>query len=224
MKTNRLQIVVMFWLSGLALLGQTGISGSATITVQDAGVDCLGMSRVVEIGVDVTGLTGTAGEDAALNAFCLSFDLDKTGVFASAVRGIDSDFEWGFVCTEKSLVTLTSKVTVVGWVAWPQDPTHQNYHVATIRFSGTPQDVTLTFDPATSSLGSRVVRLPDGDGPGPIDFNTPSPLTVTIPTAFSASLGDGLAAWLTLDPDYDFAPPTGAVDILDLVKLVSCGG
>ena len=226
MKTS-IAVVWIVFLSQLMAQAQTGVTGTATIILEDGGTDCLGAARLVRVYADATGLTGTAGAPAGLNAFVLKFHLDgsiNNDFFASAMPGSHPDFSWGFQHTHSGNVETDGFLTVVGWASFPDVPSTQNYHLCTIVLSGTAQNVTFTFDASYSSLGSRVVNPPDGDGPGSIDFSEPSPFSAQILDAFSLQLNDGIYFWLETNPSYDLAAPTGPIDTIDLVKLINCGG
>jgi len=201
----------------LPVLGQSSITGPALVTLEDGGTDCNGRARVVDIYVDVSGLSGIGGE-AGLNGFALAFDLNRANVVASAYSGVEPEMGWYFRSTSKPEINLINTVRVVGSVADPSAP-NQNYHVATLWLSGLQGDVTLTFNATLSSLGSRRVL---GDGPGPIEITPPLPLTVTIPADFLLDLIEGADLWHRFSVAYDLAEPSGDIDVLDLVKMLNC--
>ncbi len=215
----RRAVILALWVGWPGLgLAQSGIAGDALVTVQEGPPDCLDSCVTVEVYADLVGLAGVGGP-AGLNAFVLGFDLDRTGVFASARAGSSPIGDWSFMTTGRDQVDLTNRLIVAGAVANPAAP-NANYHLATITLCGTQGDVTLTFAPTVSSLGSRVLA---GDGPGPIGITAPAPITVTIPYDFPLVWEDALVRWLKAGAPYDLAPPHGVVDILDLVKAVNCG-
>jgi len=214
--TSRVAITIILLMVNI-VSAQTGISGSAPVTLDPAGLDCAGTCPAVDVFVDVTGLTGTGG-DAGLNAFVLSFDLDRSETFTFSQTGHAPEMGWFFTHTDPGTVALSNTVTIVGATG---DDTAPNdlYHVATLVFCGTPGDVTLTFDPNTSSLGSRVIA---GDGPGPISISAPAPFVLSIADEITLDFIEGCASWLQIFADYDLVAPTGPIDILDLVKLAAC--
>ncbi|MCB1044589.1 MAG: hypothetical protein KDC35_16730 [Acidobacteria bacterium] len=207
-----------FALSGWVLFGQSGISGAAPVTLQNGTPECGGECVTVDIFVDVTGLSGTGG-DAGLNGFVLAWDLDRGEVFASAFPGMTPISNWQFVHTDRSMVGITDRVILVGAVADMAAP-NQSYHVATVVLCGSVGNVNFTFVPSESSLGSRVVA---GDGPGPIAISGPGLFTTTITTPFSLNFGIGISSWRLNAPAYDLVPPSGIIDMRDLVKLTMCG-
>ena len=209
-----------FTLSLLAipLWAQSGITGPAGVTLNDAGLDCNGFARVVEVVVDVTGLSGVGGP-AGLNSFVLVFNLSRSDVFASAAAGSNPDLDWYFLATDRNGVNASNSLRLVSSVA-DLDAPNQRYQVASILLSGLQGGVTLTFNAAESSLGSRYIN---GDGPGPISISGSPPLTVSIPIDFNLDIGTGVSYWLTESVEYDMAPPVGNINVLDLVKMVLCG-
>lgn len=218
MQVRRMGWFLIVW-SCLLARGQSGIGGAATISLTDGGVDCAGMARVVDVHVDVTGLSGVGGP-GGLNAFALALNLDRPDVFASASAGEVPAMGWGLINTDETGIAATHQVILVGWAPDPDAP-NTSYLVASIILSGAAGPVTLSLDAGASSLGSRVVA---GDGPGPIELSGPPPLTVSIPESFDLDLLTGASRWLTTDPDYQLVPGTSWVTVLDLVKLVQCGG
>jgi len=211
-------ILVLMLPSTSFLLAQTGITGSAPVSLQEGPADCGGSCVTVDLFVDVTGLSGTGGE-VGLNGFVLAFDLDRSDVFATANAGTTPISEWGFLATNRDLGNLTDRLVLVGAVADMAAP-NQDYHVASLTLCGAAGDVTLTCVPSESSLGSRVVA---GDGPGLIDISSPPPFTVPITETFPLLWGNGLDSWLMDAPAYDLVAPFGLIDVLDLVKLNNCG-
>ncbi len=200
------------------VLAQSSIVGNAPLTLQEGAADCGGSCVTVDVFVDVTGLSGTGG-DAGLNAYVLAFDLDRSDVFASARAGTSPISDWGFFATSRNLVAMTDRLILVGAVADMAAP-NQNYHVATVVLCGSLGNVTLTYVPSESSLGSRVVA---GDGPGPIDIGAPSAFTLPITVTFSLDWGAGISSWTLNAPSYDLVAPSGPIDVLDLTKLTHCG-
>ena len=176
------------------------------------------MCPTVDVFVDLTGLSGAGGE-AGLNGFVLAFDLNRSDVFASAIKGDDIEFAWNFFTTQRSLVDISRQLILAGASGDAGAP-NQIYHLATLVFCGAVGTTTLTFDPGASTLGSRVVN---GDGPGPIQIQGPSAYTITITSPFSLDFYSGLSTWLNVAPDYDLVDPVGNINILDLVKLIACG-
>ncbi len=212
-----LGFVILVAISGVSF-AQTMITGAAPVTLLEGPAECGDSCLTVEIQVDLTGLSGTGGV-AGLNAFVLAFDLDRSNVYASARAGTLPILDWHFVRTNREHVSTTDRLILVGAVSDMTAP-NQSYHVATVVFCGTVGDVTLTFVPSESSLGSRLVN---GDGPGPIPIETPIPFTVTITTPFTLDLAMGISLWLSVSPAYDLVNPIGPIDILDLTKLIDCG-
>lgn len=211
-------MVLLLAMASTMVFGQTGISGQAPVSLNTAGTDCGGECVAVEVAVDVSGLMGN-GEPVGLNAFVLVFDLNRSDVFASAIRGDSPSMNWSFFQTDRDNVNLTNRLTLVGAVADELAP-NQNYQVASITLCGTPGDVDFTFVETESSLGSRLVN---GDGPGQISILAPSVFTTSLTVNLSLTWGVGIESWLAINPDYDLVSPTGSITIQDLVKLVSCG-
>jgi len=195
------------------LIAQTNVAGQAPVTLE-ARADCGAPARTVDVFVDVSGLMGSGG-DAGINAFVLAFVLDHGETFQAAVAGDDPLLDWTFAATEVAVVTATGSLRLVGAVADTAAP-NQKYHLATLVFGGPTSTVTLTFNEAASSLSSRVI---DGDGPGPILLAAPDPLTLNL---VALSFAEGVASWRQFAPDYDLVPPSGAIDIVDLVALAAC--
>lgn len=216
-RASRLLFVTVAEVACGCILAQTGISGSAPVTLDPAGTQCGGVCPAVDVFVNVSGLSGTGG-DAGLNAFVLSFDLDRPDTFTFAHAGVVPDMSWAFVHTETDIVQLIETVTIVG-ASGDADAPNDLYHVGTLIFCGTPGNVTLTFDETTSSLGSRVVA---GDGPGPITISAPAPFVLSIADAFTLDFATGCASWLSTFPTYDLAAPSGPIDVLDLIVLAQC--
>lgn len=200
------------------LAAQSNVTGQAILTLAEGPPACGGTCVTVDVLVDVTGLTGTGG-DAGLNAFVLAFDVDRADLFASASRGGDLTGAWTFANTGRDLVAGSGRLVLVGAVADAAAP-NAEYLVSSLILCGTPGDVTLTFVPGESSLGSRRVA---GDGPGPIDIANPAPFTLPILDTFPLDFGTGLQNWMNLLPEYDLVDPVGPIDMLDLVQLVNCG-
>ena len=155
-----------------------------------------------------------------LNAFILTLDINRTDVYASAQPGDSPDLEWSFYATNRVLVDMNNRLALVGSIAESSVPDGP-YHTCSIFLSGTQGEVQLSINPDLSSLGSRVVG---GDGPGSIPLNPPGPITVMIPNDFTLDLNTGSSVWRTNLEPYDIANPSGLIDILDLVKLMNCGG
>lgn len=198
---------------------QSDVTGNATIRLQAGAPDCNAQCHTVDVSVDVTGLSGSLHE-AGLNAFVLAFDLSRGDVFASAVAGTNPELDWSFFYTARGTVDSGNRLVVVGSVAASNAP-NQNYQVANLVFCGSAGDLTLTFVPEASSLGSRLV---EGDGPGGIAMLTPAPLDTALPTSFSLTFFTGVSQWQTENIDYNLVAPTDeVVDIRDLVKLTNCG-
>ena len=201
------------------IMSQTEIGGSATLSLQDGGLDCQGLTRRVEVLADVSGLSGTGGE-VGINGFVLSLNLNRTDVYGSSLRGRSPDLPWRLVATERNLVDQTLTLKLVGWVADPNAP-NQVYQLATLFLSGTSGAVSLEVQPTNTSLGSRIAN---GEGPDTIPVMVPGVLTVMIPEDFNLDPLMAFSAWLSVAPEFDLIPSSGFIDILDLVKLILCGG
>lgn len=209
----------LLFLASVPALPQSGVTGSATVFTQTGPLDCGSHCATVQVSVDVSALTGTDGVLAGINAFVLSFDLDRSGVFAYAQAGASPEMDWFFQHTKAELVDLANRLIMVGAIGDETAP-NQLYQLATFTLCGDAGNVVITFDPSQSSLGSRVVN---GDGPGPINIAVPPPITVVIPVNFPLILGVGISLFLEDSPEYDLVAPFGPVNILDLVKLINCG-
>lgn len=203
---------------GSWVFGQTGISGNAGITLEDGGLDCQGHARVVLVWLDLTGITGTNGEPAGLNAFCAALGMD-TGHFLGAMPGADAQ-DWQMVSTDPVLANGAGRAVAVGVKADPFAP-DSTYHLATFYYGGQETTCLVSFDDLNSSFGSRVV-LSTGDGPGLIPVSWNGPLPLSLPEPFPFLLEEGFASWRHTDPAFDLAAPTGPVNVLDLVKAVVC--
>ena len=196
---------------------QTGVTGSASISLVDAGNICSGAGKVVHVVAEVSGLTGLNGESVGLNSFVIQIELSRPTVLAWAFAGENPDLGWGFMQTDKLLIPITNTVIVAGWVADAEAP-NQLYHLASLWMAGDAGPVELTVVSAT--LGSRVVN---GDGPGSVPTLLPVPMSVTLPAAYTWTLIEGLVSWRAESGFYDVRPPAG-VNVLDFVDVVNCGG
>ncbi len=215
---NRLCLPCVLFCS-FGVLAQSGITGDAQLYLVDGGLDCNGRAALLEVHIDITGLFGTGGELAGLNSFVLSFLFDRPEVLASVAPGTVPSLGWSLRTSD----VVTNQVNLVGWVA-DQEAPNQNYLVATMLFSGSVGSVNVAFNRLQSSMGSRVTQ--DGDGPGPIliDGNGAS-FNLLIPIDFDLDLDQGVSLWLKENTQYALVnTPTGPIDMLDLVKLVNCGG
>jgi len=207
-----------FFVFGFPLLAQSNISGSATLQFKDAGLDCHSQTRLVDIYVYVSGLAGDGGL-VGVNSFVLAVDINRNDIYASSEPGTQPVLDWNFNSTNRSLVDVLNRVVLVGVVADPLAP-NQAYHLARLAFSGATGDFQLSLVVAESSLGSRVVN---GDGPDLIPFLDPLPITTDIVVPFDLNLMFGCSFWLTSNADYDVINDD-VVNVLDLVKLIYCGG
>lgn len=217
MKT--LGLLLSFILGLTLVFGQSGVVGMAPVTLTQGAPDCNGFCATVDVTVDISGLQGTGGVPAGLNAFVLAFDLNRSDIFVDARAGELPQLDWFFTSTNRSLVSATQRVFVTGVIAESAAP-NQSYQVATLIFCGTAGSVELSLVPSQSSLGSRWIA---GDGPGPIQIQPPVTFQTSIQVNFPLSWGTGLQAWLSQNPTYDLVDPMARVDVLDLVKLVNCG-
>ena len=195
-------------------LAQTNVLGEAPVTLEVRTANCTVSARTVDVFIDIDGLVGMGGP-AGINGFVLVFNLDQGALFQNAGLGTDPFLNWTFTATDAAMVTVTNSLTLVGVVADTMAP-NQKYHVASLELDGPETSVTLSFNQAASSLSSRVVN---GDGPGPILMSPPDPITLNL---VSLSLLEGVSHWRQMASDYDLAPPSGPVDILDLVALSNC--
>jgi len=217
----------LLWFGCFFAYAQTGVTGQATLSFQDGGTDCSGSARLVEVYADVTGLTGTASEPVGLNSFVLSLTLAgsvSSDVFSSVYAGDHPDFSWHLQYTAKDQVISSHTLKVVGWAAYPDVPSSQHYHLCTLLLAGTAQNVTVTLNTAESSLASRVVDPPDGDGPGLVGIAASTPFATMIPSTFSLELNTGASHWREASATYDLMAPFGIIDVIDLTKIVTCGG
>lgn len=203
----------------VGVLAQTHINGQATVNFQNGETSCNDNAAVVDVFVDVTGLFGDGGA-VGVNAFVLVLDLNRTGVFASALRGGNPSLDWHFATTEKFIVDATNRLILVGSVGDDNAPNGE-YQVARLFFSGIAGPVVVTLNEALSSLGSRVVM---GDGPGEILIMPASPLAFSIPANFELDLFVAMPFWLQALPAYDFIDPEDVLNVLDFAQLINCGG
>lgn len=207
-------LVLGFW--GLAP-GQTAIDGAATIQIIDVGSSCAGRGRILEIRVDLSGLSGLGG-DAALGAFVLDLVKSRTDLFARVDQG-SLGSGWSFDNT----------VSVEGnehirWVAYSSNLNQPvgNILVGHLTLTGSAGTLTLSLSHAESSIASTIVN---GDGPGSIDIDaSPVLLSISIPLDFELSLDEGASLWLQTSTLYDFDGEGDQVNIPDLVALINCGG
>jgi len=198
----------------LPLLAQSNVSGTVPLSLVDGGTDCGGLGRLVEIHANPSGLTGDGGAPAGLNGFLLVLEASRSGVLTSMLPGT-SPVAWNL---RVSSPPLTTEIRVAGWstdMLAPSQPTH----LATLVLTGTMGAVTLTALPA-SELASRLVA--PGNGPELLSVSLPAPLNVTVPATYNLSLLTGISSWRQTAANYDLAAPSGAIDVLDLVKLVWC--
>ncbi len=201
----------------LLLMGvwsQSNITGNAAITLVDAGSDCSGAIRVVDIFADVVGMTGDGG-DVGINAFVVALTIEPGYLCHFAFDGEDPIH---FTTKHTDITQVAQTTMVVGYAADSNAP-NANYRLARLWINGEIGSFSVTVEPITTSLGSRVVG---GFGPDAIPFTTPPASIFDINNEISLLLADGVAQWLADDPIFDIAPPVGAVDILDLVKLTNC--
>lgn len=221
MEVNMLKYVFYILVSS-SLFAQTNISGPAPVRFQDAGTACQGMSRVVDVFVDVTGLTGDEGP-VGLNSYVLTIQL-SSNVFGSAVGGSPmTTLPWATTYSENAVITANgNKVIVVGWAPDLNAP-NDEVHVARLTLSGDMVNVTLSLVTGESSLGSKLTGI---DMPGAVNFDPISSgdIVVAIPATFDMVHPHAYAAWQTFAALYDFQPGDGIVDIRDLSALINCQG
>lgn len=211
---------------GWHVWGQSGISGLADVYLTPGDSLCGGAAQVVQIRANVTGLTGTGGEPAGLNA--ASIEIQVTGAARSWLAGALG----GEASPEESFqvrITSPDQVAISGllrWVSWTHgDTPNRDYVLGELVFSGASSsgsgELTLTGNGDLASKwwddGST-----DGDGPAELSFVTGAPLTISVPTWPGWTLDQACALWTLADVDYDFSVPADGVDILDLVELVTC--
>ncbi len=208
----------LLWLVPCLIYAQSGITGSAPITLVSGPNDCGGACATVDIYVDVTGLSGTGG-DAGLNAYVLVFDIDRPETFASVRAGTTPLNHWQLTSRNPTLVGSTQRFAIVGSTPDPNAP-NQSYHVANLILCGDAGNVTLSLVVASSSLGSRLVS---GEGPDAIDLLAPPLFTTLVPLDFELEWTIGVDSWRHSSPLYDLVMPFAEVDVLDLAKLVNCG-
>jgi len=199
------------------LFAQHPVDGQATISFVEGGSLCDGALKRVDIFVDITGLTGQGG-DAGLNAFALWIDMTDSSFYVRSEAGSDP-IPFELTTTEAHRIDTVGTLRLVGHNA-DTDAPNTSYHVASIYVGNQLGSVTLKLATTNSSLGSRKIG---SSGPGPIDFVFDGPLTVTIENTFPLQISDAAAAWLSGDPTYDFQPPFGIVNVLDLVSIAECG-
>ena len=192
--------------------GQSDIQGTIDINFQDAGLVCGNTGRKIDIFADLTGLQGVGGS-AIFNAWQLNIDIDRPQAFAHVIAGT-SPVLCNIVYSDRSL--LNPEIRIIGFKAISQVTTSR-YHLCSIYLAGDEGPVNLSIN-GGSSFGSAVRN---GFGPAPIDFDTPSYLTV-IPSDQTILLTDALAHWLLGAPDFDFAMPIGLIEVRDLVEMVNC--
>jgi len=195
--------------------GQANISGTATLSLVDGGTDCNGAVSLVEVHADVTGLSGDGGM-AGINAFVLKFNLNNGNLFSIA-RPANSPIPFDMVYTQKSLVGSQDSVTVIGWAADSQAP-NGSYHLLTLQFAGAAGSVGISIDGVESNLASKFIG---GFGPDAISLQTPPAAIFMVPDPISFHPLQALPFWLDESSFYDLVP-SGRIDMLDFVKLVTC--
>ncbi|MCB1049656.1 MAG: hypothetical protein H6510_02155 [Acidobacteria bacterium] len=199
---------VWFW-------AQSGVVGSINLTLQDAGTDCLGRARVVEVRAQVTGLTGMGNSPVGLNGYVLVVQLNRPDVFASSYPDRTA-VNWNQVAQIDAGNPLV--VRLVGWNTDINAP-NQLYVLGRMLLSGTPGPVNVQLLNGTE-LASRLVSA--GNGPQNLTLSLPPSLTVSVPSHSALILGEAVASWLMVVATYDLVPPNGPIQVLDLVKLVNC--
>ncbi|PIE91581.1 MAG: hypothetical protein CR997_00050 [Acidobacteria bacterium] len=222
----KLLLSAIFGLYGLFLWGQSGITGQAAVYLADGGTICNGAASIVEVRVDVTGLTGSSGEPAGLNGaeVHLTFETGARSWYARTLSGQIAPL-WGFcaVSTRTDQVIASGTIKVVGWE--PGDTPNGDYLVAKLVFSGPGSAASGSI--AIESTGSLASKWwddgsPDGDGPAELNFQIGTDLSISIPAWSGLSLHEGCSFWLNYDLTYDFSTPGDRVDVKDLVELVNC--
>lgn len=198
---------------------QVGVQGNASISLADAGVICSGQGRAVDVFVDITGLAGSNG-DAGLNAFVLCFDLNRSNVFAYAQKGNAPQMNWQFTFTDRILVNTSDHVCIVGSTDDSNAPNGE-YYVGRLILVGEAGQVSFSLDTYKSSLGSKAIN---GSLPGLISIEPLPVFIVEIPQNSALVLAEALEQWRQRVPQYDLVEPWGAVDVMDLVQLINCGG
>lgn len=204
----------LWMLFSLPLMAQSNIGGTLPVTLVDGGTDCAGRGRLVDIHADPTGLSGNGGALAGINGFVLVVKASRPGLLTSVLPG-STPSRWHMRTTARP---LTDQIRIVGWSTDTNAP-NLSYHLATLVLTGTQGPVTISLETGTE-VASRLVA--PGNGPALMSLTLPAPLNVNVPVSFNLNLLTGVAAWLAIEPDYDLAAPSGALDILDLVKLVTC--
>ena len=216
-----------WWKTGIALLvcplfpcwvmSQTGILGTANISLIDQSESCGGMGRLIQVYADVSGLVGAEGDPVGLNGFVVTINLDRPWVFASAIAGHNPNLTWGFEYTHRDMVQVTGSLVLVGWVADTEAP-NLNYHLASLILAGEIGPTSLTV--VSTELASRVVN---GQMPEGMNVNLPATLSIFLSGDFSLRITDGLVFWGDLGGNYDIEDPAG-VNVQDFVTIVNCGG
>lgn len=208
---------ILFLASGW-LSAQDPVSGQATISLVQSGTTCSGAVALVDVYVDITGLTGQGGE-AGLNAFSLSMTYSDPD-FAVLAYCTNDPIPFKFTFTDVHRIPNRGAMQLVGASGDTQAP-NDRYHVATMWVGKKLGTVRVDLDPARTSLGSRRVG---NAGPGSIAFTFAGALDVTINDSYTLLLGDALSSWRSNNPTYDFQSPTQRVDVLDLVTMTNCDG
>ena len=188
--------------------------GNVPVSLIDAGTDCNGLGRLVEIHADPSGLSGDGGAAAGINGYVIKIDASRSGVLTSILPG-SAPIQWKTVVTAPP---RTNSVHVAGWSTDMNAP-NQPYHLATLVLTGTQGNVTLSLNAATQ-VSSRLVA--PGNGPALMSTMLGPPLLVNVPLNYNLNLLTGVASWRQSAPNYDLAAPAGNLDIRDLVKLVIC--
>lgn len=210
----------------ILLHAQSDITGSATVRVIDGGTLCNGAAAVVDIYVDVTGLTGFQSQPAGLNAFQIKFSVENLArsFFANALSASNEAVVFSVKASNKSNVSTSGNLTIAGWTSG--DTPNRDYLVGKLVFSGSPTAGSGSITPlATGSLASKWWDdgSANGDGPSLITYSVQPALSITVPLWPGLTLLEGCSLWGDVDSQYDFSSPADIVDLIDLIDLMNCG-
>ena len=180
----------------LPLLGQTNISGTAPLSLEDRGFDPSIGAHGVTLFADLTGLSGIGGP-AGLNAFAVTIAWDRGNVYHSFGGGQQPALGWTIHSTDGAVIALQNHIRLAAYVADTNAP-NLRYELATIYFAGNSGPLNLSL--GNASLGSRVVN---SDGPDAIMVDASATLTIDLAGCNSS-----------IDPDCNGVTELGDVSIL----------
>jgi hypothetical protein len=206
------------------IYAQTGIVGEVPVTyVNNGETDCNGFGLLVDVYADLGTLKGDHDEAAGLNAFILTWYLEKPFIFKSFRPGNQPDLNWSVQWTDLSSYPddQVFDLKVIGYVADTQAPDGL-YFLGQMLFMGDAAGGNFWIGNTDTDLGSRVA-LQSGPGPIPSTHHV-GLLQLTLPPGIDFTLQEALSHWGTENDAYNFASGSTVVDVMDLIKLVFCLG